>query len=44
VLVTLYDILIVVPLLLERLLRDRRATNANPTPPVTTGFEAVERS
>jgi hypothetical protein len=44
VLVTLYDILIVVPLLLERLLRDRRATHANPTPPVTTGFEAVERS
>jgi len=41
VLVTLYDILIVLPLLLERLVRDRRA----PTPtPALSGFEAVERS
>jgi hypothetical protein len=44
VLGTLYDIVIVVPLLLERLVRDRRASNPNPSPPVTTGFEAVERS
>ncbi len=44
VLVTLYDIVIVVPLLLERLVRDKRAADASPTPPVTTGFEAVERS
>jgi len=41
VLVTLYDILIVLPLLVERLVRDRRA----PTPtPALSGFEAVERS
>src|SRR5262245_12892438 len=44
VLVTLYDILIVVPLLLERLVRDnKRTAQSNTTPPVTTGFEAVER-
>jgi hypothetical protein len=42
VLVTLYDILIVLPLLLERLVRDRQAPN--PSPPMATGFEAVERS
>jgi ABC-type antimicrobial peptide transport system permease subunit len=44
VLVTLYDILIVLPLLLERMLRDRRVSDSAPSPPVTTGFEAVERS
>jgi hypothetical protein len=44
--VTLYDILIVLPLLLERLVRDRRAPepSVNASPPVTTGFEAVGRS
>jgi hypothetical protein len=42
VLGTLYDIVIVVPLLLERLVRDRRAPD--PSPPPVTGFEAVERS
>jgi hypothetical protein len=42
-LVTLYDILIVVPLLVERLVRDRRAPESNPNPHVS-GLEAVERS
>jgi len=44
VLGTLYDILIVLPLMVERLLRDRRAPRPDPSPPVTTGLEAVERS
>ncbi|HEU5294319.1 MAG TPA: hypothetical protein VFU71_05995 [Burkholderiaceae bacterium] len=44
VLSTLYDILIVLPLLLERVVRDRRASSSNPSTQVTTGFEAVERS
>jgi len=41
--VTLYDILIVLPLLVERLVRDRQTSNASQSPPVATGFEAVER-
>lgn len=44
VLATLYDIVIVLPLMVERLLRERRVPSPNPTPPVATGFEAVERS
>jgi hypothetical protein len=42
VLVTLYDILIVLPLMVERLLRDRRVV-PDTSPQMTTGFEAVER-
>ena len=46
VLVTLYDILIVLPLMLERLLRDRRASSpsVSESPQVTSQFEAVGRS
>jgi len=46
VLVTLYDILIVLPLMLERLVRDRRTSNpsVSESPPVTSQFEAVGRS
>ena len=44
VLVTIYDIVIVLPLMLERLVRERNAPSPNSSPPVATGFEAVERS
>jgi hypothetical protein len=44
VLATLYDIVIVLPLMVERLLRERRPSNPSPSPQVEPGFEAAERA